>query len=346
MIKTGRRKRFWRKKDMLMLFCYVPFFLSLRGLIVKFNNRTMNDDFIKTFCLKDFYGERHNMPEGSYLTEDFVLIRDLDNLPYHDGVFRFDFVVFFFCESGYVKLRINDEVYLLDSDSYLVCLPTMLVKNRETSPKCEAKMLGVSLKFMQRMLIPEKSLMNMAMHIYKTPVTHYPKHEIPLFEQYVKLIEMKLNAPDDLCRKHVLQNLLSALIYDVIMLRYNSMADEEVIEDSESRRSFYVFKRFLEEVRKDNGYHRSVTYYANLICYSTKYVSGVVKRVSGKTALSWINEFAIEQIKYYLKYSDMSMKEISDHFNFPNQSFFGKYVKMHLGISPARYRALSEDDDK
>ncbi|HIS09775.1 MAG TPA: hypothetical protein IAA77_00875, partial [Candidatus Avibacteroides excrementipullorum] len=88
----------------------------------------MNDDFIKTFCLKDFYDERHNMPEGSYLTEDFVLIRDLDNLPYHDGVFRFDFVVFFFCESGYVKLRINDEVYLLDSDSYLVCLPTMLVK--------------------------------------------------------------------------------------------------------------------------------------------------------------------------------------------------------------------------
>ena len=79
-----------------MLFCYVPFFLSLRGLIVKFNNRTMNDDFIKTFCLKDFYDERHNMPEGSYLTEDFVLIRDLDNLPYHDGVFRFDFVVFFF----------------------------------------------------------------------------------------------------------------------------------------------------------------------------------------------------------------------------------------------------------
>lgn len=57
-----------------MLFCYVPFFLSLRGLIVKFNNRTMNDDFIKTFCLKDFYDERHNMPEGSYLTEDFVLI--------------------------------------------------------------------------------------------------------------------------------------------------------------------------------------------------------------------------------------------------------------------------------
>lgn len=69
------------KKGYMDVVLLCSFFLSLRGVIVKFNNRTMNDDFIKTFCLKDFYDERHNMPEGSYLTEDFVLIRDLDNLP-------------------------------------------------------------------------------------------------------------------------------------------------------------------------------------------------------------------------------------------------------------------------
>ena len=39
----------------------------------------------------------------------------------------------------------------------------------------------------------------------------------------------------------------------------------------------------------------------------------------------------IEHIKYRLKRSDKSIKEIAEEFNFPNQSFFGKYVKDAFG---------------
>ena len=48
-------------------------------------------------------------------------------------------------------------------------------------------------------------------------------------------------------------------------------------------------------------------------------------------------------IKYRLKHSDKSIKEIAEEFNFPNQSFFGKYVKSYLGMSPARYRNTKEE---
>ncbi|TWJ17981.1 helix-turn-helix protein [Bacteroides zoogleoformans] len=58
--------------------------------------------------------------------------------------------------------------------------------------------------------------------------------------------------------------------------------------------------------------------------------------------MEWINEYAIEQIKQELKHSDKSIKEIADEFNFSNQSFFGKYVKAHLGMSPAQYRREPE----
>ena len=54
-------------------------------------------------------------------------------------------------------------------------------------------------------------------------------------------------------------------------------------------------------------------------------------------------ESAIEHIKYRLKHSDKSIKEIAEEFNFPNQSFFGKYVKSYLGMSPARYRNTKEE---
>lgn len=72
--------------------------------------------------------------------------------------------------------------------------------------------------------------------------------------------------------------------------------------------------------------------------------SFVVKLVSGRTAQEWINDSAIEQIKYQLKHSDKSIKEIADDFNLSNLSFFGKYVKKHLGVSPTKYRDIPENN--
>ena len=57
------------------------------------------------------------------------------------------------------------------------------------------------------------------------------------------------------------------------------------------------------------------------------YFPKVIKQACGRTPLDLINETAIEHIKYRLKHSDKSIKEIAEEFNFPNQSFFGKYVK-------------------
>ena len=42
----------------------------------------------------------------------------------------------------------------------------------------------------------------------------------------------------------------------------------------------------------------------------------------------------------------MSMKELADYFEFTNPSFFGKFVKMHIGMSPMQYRITSEDADE
>ena len=86
---------------------------------------------------------------------------------------------------------------------------------------------------------------------------------------------------------------------------------------------------------------RSISYYAGKLCVTPKYLSTVCKKVSGKTAFEWINDYVVEDIKYFLKYSNKSIKEISEHQDFPNISFFGKYVKTHLGTSPTDYRKQS-----
>ena len=87
-----------------------------------------------------------------------------------------------------------------------------------------------------------------------------------------------------------------------------------------------------------------VTWYAEELHVTPKYLSTTCKNVSGKTANIWINQFVVKDICQLLRYSEMSIKEISEHLNFPNLSFFGKYVKSHLGVSPKEYRQQIRDE--
>ncbi len=83
---------------------------------------------------------------------------------------------------------------------------------------------------------------------------------------------------------------------------------------------------------------RSVTFYANQLCVTPKYLSTVCKQISGRTAFDWINEYVQTDIRHLLKFSQMPIKEIAEALQFPNVSFFGKYCRMRLGQSPTALR--------
>lgn len=101
---------------------------------------------------------------------------------------------------------------------------------------------------------------------------------------------------------------------------------------------FDKFMRLLETYYKSE---HSIKFYSDKIGLSPKYLSILIKRISGKFATEWIDEYVILEAKNLLKYSPMSVQEISYSLNFPNQSFFGKYFKRHTGLSPKAYRVLT-----
>ena len=63
-----------------------------------------------------------------------------------------------------------------------------------------------------------------------------------------------------------------------------------------------------------------------------------MKQVSRRTPNDWIDHYVTLEIRVLLKNTNMSIKEIAQELNFPNQSFLGKYFKEHVGISPSAYR--------
>ena len=103
-------------------------------------------------------------------------------------------------------------------------------------------------------------------------------------------------------------------------------------------RSEVLFNDFTALLQQHSKRERNVGFYAAQLNITPKYLSAVVKEVSGKTAARWIDESVILEAKTLLKYSGLSIQEIAYRLNFSTQSFFGKYFKQHTGFSPSRYK--------
>lgn len=301
----------------------------------------MKNELIKSVDLQDLrqIDEENKI---DYVDKDFVIASRMENLPYTNEVIRLNFFLVVICVKGKLQLDINGKTHLLEEENALLCLPTVIVSNTLFSPNHEVRMIGFSTQFLQNTLKKEKDTEKTLSYIYKNPIyTTIKEKHYPHLHHYGELILEKIKEPPHRYQKDILNYLLSAFFHEILTEIYR-YTEENQDADVGLNRPGYLFRRFMMEVSKDGGIHRTVSYYADRLCYSPKYISTIVKQVSGRTALDWINECAIEQIKHHLKHSDKSIKEIAEEFGFPNQSFFGKYVRAHLGVSPLRYRNMQE----
>lgn len=120
-------------------------------------------------------------------------------------------------------------------------------------------------------------------------------------------------------------------IYGIYLQRNIQVKDSESLQEEQFRQFMHLVSEYCKQ-------ERSVTFYAGKMCLSSKHLSAVVKKVSGRTAGEWIDSLVVLEAKVLLKSSDASIQEIAEELHFANQSFFGKYFKQHAGMSPKAYR--------
>lgn len=95
---------------------------------------------------------------------------------------------------------------------------------------------------------------------------------------------------------------------------------------------------FMDLIRTHYKEHRGAEFYADKLCLTPKYLTKVIKENSGKSANDWIDDYVVLEAKALLKSTNMTIQQISDELNFPSQSFFDKFFKRHVGVSPKEYK--------
>ena len=151
--------------------------------------------------------------------------------------------------------------------------------------------------------------------------------------QLFQLIKTMLRSDKERYRHEIIRTIFTAVFYIITELNQRDQP-----EPRRQGRCEVIFEEFMELLQQYNKMERNVGFYARKLRITPKYLSSVVKDVSGKTAAQWIDESVILEAKTPLKYSGLSIQEIAYHLNFSTQSFFGKYFKQHTGTSPSRYK--------
>lgn len=103
-----------------------------------------------------------------------------------------------------------------------------------------------------------------------------------------------------------------------------------------------IFQSFLMDLHQHFRQHREVAFYAELQYITPRHFATQIHDKSGKTPLQWITLFTISESKRLLDNPKMSIKEIAEVLNFPEQASFGRYFKQHTGTSPTEYRLLCQ----
>ncbi len=99
-----------------------------------------------------------------------------------------------------------------------------------------------------------------------------------------------------------------------------------------------LYRKYIAKVQSDYHDYRSLKHYADSMCVSPKYLSKVVKLVSGRNASEFIDELVLFESKSLLMDLRYSIQQVADMMSFPNPSFFAKFFKKKCGMTPSAYR--------
>lgn len=128
--------------------------------------------------------------------------------------------------------------------------------------------------------------------------------------------------------------LMLSLTYRLCSVFSNMMGSSQSI----SERQTDIYIKLIKLVGKYYNRHRSVVFYADKLCLSPKYLSSIVKSISGLTVQQHVFKAIMRRSIFLMNNTDMSIKQISDSFHFPNPSSFGTFFKKHTGMSPRTFR--------
>ena len=239
---------------------------------------------------------------------------------------------------GETSVSFNLHEFRLKKDSMFIFTPKNILQVN-SQQYFKADVIAISPDFMRRINIDIKNMMPLFLKFVANPTLALTPEESRSMRGMIAQIERETRGPETHFSFDIVSGLIAATIYKVGDIMYHYLAEHPEGQNNSHNRAEEYFKQFTHLLGEHFREERSVGFYARQLCITPKYLTTLIKRISGQSVSEWIDNYVILEAKTLLKYSTMSIQEIAYYLNFPNQSFFGSYFKRNTGMSPSQYKA-------
>ena len=238
-----------------------------------------------------------------------------------------------FCRKGTAHIEIDLIPYELVANTQLIIIAGSIVHNISNSD--DFKISYITLKHEVYDEATAQLEPSFTFFLKEYPCVQLGEKRINKMNYLVEAMEDFYNEKTNCFRVKIFKNNIQSFLLDV----YDKTRTLFKIDKSEEvGRREELFIKFIHLIHKYCPQQREVGFYAEKLYITSRYLSSITQNVADKSAKYIIDKHAIQRIKIMLKYSNMSIQDISYELNFPDQSFFARYFKKHTGMTPIEYR--------
>jgi len=286
--------------------------------------------------IKDLSLEEAKQWSTDYMDEGLVLASSVSDALCFEEPKRLNFIVMALCRKGHAEYSIDTREQSVKPGDLFFVSERHIIDQYSSSPDFECMGILLSTEFYHGFIQNVKNISSLLLFSMDNPVVALTPREIQVYSNYYQAIREKMADTEHHYRTDLVRALLLAMFYDMSNVIWR-------VEHSQSKtrkRADDLFARFVRLLEENFRSERRVSWYADQLCITPKYLSEVVKSVSKRTPNEWIDNYVILEVRVQLKNTTKSIKEITKELHFPNQSFLGKYFKERTGLSPSDYRKV------
>ena len=273
--------------------------------------------------------------------DDLVVMENMGTIP-SGGVCLQNHGIIFFCTEGRAQFEYDGNVVQIQKNDMFLYMVHSTACNFLTSSDFNCRQIWFTrselwnIEIYNLISVADMSLLKLR------PVVHLNDDDVKLCDTYFRLLCSRIKSSKSQLTSYIVRSLLGTMLLELLsIMRRNSEQLSEQLRQEGLNPSIHkkrIIDDFMRLVERSDGRIRRVDEFAAQLNVTPKYLSTILKEVMNRRPSTYIQLYTLKAIEHRLRFTDMTMQEISHDLNFPNPSFFGKYCKEHLGMTPLEYR--------
>ena len=238
------------------------------------------------------------------------------------------------CTAGEGSFVFNEKCYHIGRNDLVVIPMPDRMKNLAGHPDLQVEWFAADYKFLQNLLPSNNYSIGGSISLNHNPVISLTDEQAAILLADFHRLRDRMDDRHLLFYRELMGSLCLTMMYDI----FEPHAQRDT-SDTHTDRTAYIVKQLMEMLSTGvSCTERDVSYYAKRLHVSSKYLSATVKRVTGHSVSSYIDRHTIPILKDYLEDERLSLTQIAERMDFTTLSYFSRYCKKHLGMSPSEYR--------